>query len=165
MKSLVVVQKFCKVAYIVAKVLMILLFVGTGLMLSSALMMLGVASVEEYNQILMAALADFEYDFTIYQIGMLMISTSVLTFANGMVFMYAKKYFKNELAEGTPFTHRGADELKFLGIRVVVWPLVASIVSSIICSFANLADEINIFIDIFIGIFLIFLSFVFHYIF
>ena len=163
MKSLVVVQKFCKVAYIIAKVLMILLFVGTGIIFSSALMMLGLSAVEEFNQILMASFAEFEYDFSIYQISMLMIATSVVLFANGIIFMYIKKYFKNELTEGTPFTHRGAEELKFLGIRVVVWPLAASILASIICSFANVVEEFDVSVDIGLGIALIFLSFVFHY--
>ena len=163
MKSLVVVQKFCKVAYIIAKVLMILLFVGAGIIFSSALMMFGLSAVEAFNQILTESLVDFEFDFNAYQLGMLMIATSVITFANGIVFMYIKKYFKNELTEGTPFTHRGADELKFLGIRVVVWPLVASIVASVICSIANIVEEFDVSVDIGLGIALIFLSFVFHY--
>lgn len=162
MKSHEIVQKFCKVAYIIAKVLMILMFVSTGLILFSAVMMFALSSVEMFNEILNSSLAEFEMDFSSFQLGMLLIAEAVVAFAEGIVFMYAKRYFDNELKDGTPFTHRGADELKALGIRLLAWPLGAIVVSSIICVIGGVNPDFDISLDIGLGVALIFLSFVLH---
>lgn len=44
---------------------------------------------------------------------------------------FAEHYFRNELADGTPFTVRGAKELMRLGILTITIPLGAAIVCSI----------------------------------
>lgn len=56
----------------------------------------------------------------------------VLCLAEVIVSGYAKKYFKNELEAGTPFTREGAKELTRLGIYAIVAPIVAVIIASII---------------------------------
>lgn len=44
----------------------------------------------------------------------------------------AQKYFKNELQAGTPFTMEGAKELKSLGIKTIVVPLIAYVAAAIV---------------------------------
>jgi len=44
---------------------------------------------------------------------------------------FSFKYFKHELEAGTPFTFEGAKELKKLGIRTIVIPLVTYIITAI----------------------------------
>ena len=44
----------------------------------------------------------------------------------------AQKYFKRELQAGTPFTLEGAKELKALGIKTIVVPLIAYIAAAIV---------------------------------
>ncbi len=56
----------------------------------------------------------------------------VSIFAEAIVAKFAEIYFKHEIADGTPFTLRGANELMRLGILVIVLPLAASIVCTIL---------------------------------
>ena len=46
--------------------------------------------------------------------------------------LYVSRYARAELADDTPFTVRGADEMRALGVRAIVLPLVALIVSAIL---------------------------------
>lgn len=49
-----------------------------------------------------------------------------------MLFLFAWRYFKRELADGAPFTVAGAEQVKSLGIKTIVMPLVAIIISTVI---------------------------------
>jgi hypothetical protein len=51
---------------------------------------------------------------------------------DGFLFFFANRYFKQELADGTPFTLAGARQVKSLGIKTIVMPLVAVIISAVI---------------------------------
>ena len=55
----------------------------------------------------------------------------VLCAAEAVLSKFAEIYFKNELADGTPFTMRGAKELMRLGILTISIPLGMVIVCSI----------------------------------
>ena len=55
----------------------------------------------------------------------------VLCAAEAVLSKFAEIYFKNELADGTPFTRRGAKELMRLGILTISIPLGMVIVCSI----------------------------------
>ena len=55
----------------------------------------------------------------------------VLCAAEAVLSKFAEIYFKNELADGTPFTLRGAKELMRLGILTISIPLSMVIVCSI----------------------------------
>lgn len=81
----------------------------------------------------------------------------------------AKKYFKNELAAGTPFTFEGAKELMKLGIKVIVLPIVAVIVADVVYQVMNyyFTDIMDMHIDDFVsvgtGLMLMFLSLICKY--
>lgn len=55
----------------------------------------------------------------------------VLCIAEAVLSRFAEIYFKNELADGTPFTLRGAKELLRLGVLTIAIPLGAALVCSI----------------------------------
>ena len=55
----------------------------------------------------------------------------VLCAAEAVLSKFAELYFKNELADGTPFTMRDAKELMRLGILTIIIPLGMVIVCSI----------------------------------
>ena len=55
----------------------------------------------------------------------------VLCAAEAVLSKFAELYFKNELADGTPFTMRGAKELMRLGVLTIMIPLGMVIVCSI----------------------------------
>lgn len=162
MKSREIVQKFCKVAYIVSKVFMVLMFVCAGIMLATAVMMFAFSASELIKEVLNSSASAFELEFTPYDFGILSIADGIILLAEGIVFMYAKRYFEHELEDGTPFTHRGADEIKALGIRLLAWPFGAMVVSSVICAIGGVNMENDMSLSVGLGVALIFLSFVFH---
>lgn len=57
---------------------------------------------------------------------------AVLCVSEGVLAKFAEVYFKRELADGTPFTGRGAGELRRLGILTVSISAGASILCAII---------------------------------
>ncbi|MBP5459624.1 MAG: hypothetical protein J6Y62_05650 [Clostridia bacterium] len=57
--------------------------------------------------------------------------------AEAVLSKFAEVYFKNELADGTPFTQRGAKELLRLGILIIAIPVGTVILASIALSIAD----------------------------
>ena len=64
-------------------------------------------------------------------IGVLLVDL-ILALTDGILLVFALRYFKAEQADGTPFTHRGAEQILHLGILTIVLPLVEAIVSAIL---------------------------------
>ena len=56
----------------------------------------------------------------------------VLILGEAFLARAAQKYFRHELDSGTPFTMEGAKELKSLGIKTVVIPVVSYIAAAIV---------------------------------
>ena len=64
-------------------------------------------------------------------IGVLLVDM-ILTLTDGTLLAFALRYFKAEQADGTPFTLRGAEQVLHLGIRTIVLPLVAAILTAVV---------------------------------
>lgn len=96
-------------------------------------------------------------------LGVTLIADAVICIGSGIVCSATADYLKNELADGTPFTLRGAKELMFLGIKTIAFPLGAIILASIICAYANIEETFTNEVEMGLGIALILLSFVFRY--
>ena len=81
----------------------------------------------------------------------------------------ALKYFEFELEEGTPFTFKGAEKMKNLGILVITVPIIAALIALIahiiIKTMLNNVTEFdtNFNISLTMGLFFLFLSAVFRY--
>ncbi|MBQ9827903.1 MAG: DUF2975 domain-containing protein [Lachnospiraceae bacterium] len=81
----------------------------------------------------------------------------------------AVRYFENELEDGTPFTERGAGELKRLGIFTIVLPIAVMIVCAIGVAIASAVNgDISVLhlggsADIGLGIMMIVMSVVCRY--
>ena len=67
-----------------------------------------------------------------------------MTLTDGVLFLFAWQYLKAEEAAGTPFTVSGADTVKKLGIRIIVLPLVAVIISAVIYGCFGLTPDVDI---------------------
>lgn len=132
MKTLTTIQKTFRVFQILAKIAMILNFVWAGL---AALGIL--CGMVWYNGGTVIG-ADRELLQSLTSTGGLtemiirLLADTIIALTNGTLLAYAYGYFKTEQADGTPFTHRGADKIKNLGIRCIVLPLVAAIVISVV---------------------------------
>ena len=85
--------------------------------------------------------------------------------ADAVLLGLAGRYFKIEQAEGTPFTARGAELLKRLGIRCIWIPIVSVVAASVIAALlgaAHCADAGNL-PGLITGLTLILVSLIFRY--
>ena len=132
MKTLESIQKICKVFKILAKIAMILSFVGVGIALAGLLCGIAwrtggrVMGISMENALKLTQAAGLEQ-----MIGTLL-ADIVYALTDGLLFFFTYSYLKRELADGTPFTTQGADQVKSLGIKTIVMPLVAVIISAVI---------------------------------
>lgn len=133
MKTLESIQKTCKVFKTLTKIAMILSFVCAGIALAGLLCgiawrtggnVIGISMEDalkltranELNQMIGELLSDVVYALT-----------------EGILLLFAYRYLKRELEDGTPFTAEGAKQVKRLGIQTIVMPLAAAILSAVIC--------------------------------
>ena len=133
MKSLQTIQKTFGVFKTLTKIGMILSFVWAGLSalgLAFGVIWYNGGSVVGLDQALMLQLT--ATGGLNEMIAVLVVDT-VFALTDGILLAFALRYFKAELADGTPFTKRGADEILHLGIRSIVLPLVASILAAVVC--------------------------------
>lgn len=165
MKSLNTIQKTFRVFRILSKAAMILSFVWAGLtvmgLLCGIVWYVG-GTVIGANQEGLLALTTTG---TLLQMMGVLLTDMVFALTDGVLFWFAYRYFRQEQADGTPFTQRGADQIRKLGVRTIVLPLVAVIVSGVLdqvfhLSRAAVGDNLS---SITMGIVLILASLVFRY--
>lgn len=89
----------------------------------------------------------------------------VLCLTDGILFAFAYRYLSHEVTDGTPFTERGAKEMRFLGIRIILIPFVAVIICGVICGClgTDAPENISNGTSATFGIALIIISLVFAY--
>lgn len=165
MKSLTTIQKTFRVFKVLSKIAMILWFVWAGLCVLGLL-----CGIAWYSGGTVAG-ASRETLFSLTMTGSLsqligvLLSDLVFALTDGALFLFAFRYFKQEQADGTPFTQHGAEQVKRLGIRTIVLPLVAVIVSAVLYKVFGLpeAGDWSSLSSVSMGIVLILASLVFRY--
>lgn len=166
MKSLSTIQKTFRVFQVLTKIGMILSFVWAGLTVVGLLC--GIAWYSGGTVIGASKEALFTLTLTgsLNQMMGVLLSDMVFALTDSTLLLFAFRYFKAEQADGTPFTHSGADQIKRLGIRTIVLPLVATILSAVFCELFGLSramvDRGNL-AGVCMGIVLILASLVFRY--
>lgn len=165
MNSLNTVQKTFKVFQVLSKVAMILSFVWAGLialgLLCGAVWYSGGTVVGASRETLLVMT---ETNSLNQMLGVLL-SELVFALTDGVLFLLAFRYFRQEQADGTPFTRDGAGQIKRLGIRTIVFPLVALILAAVfheLFGVTRAADWGNQF-SVSLGIVLILASLIFRY--
>lgn len=132
MKTLATIQKLAKVGKVLSKIMFIISIIGT---VGTAIGIGGLAVFgEDGLQMSGVSVADIVQDET--EMG---IPAMIAAMVCGMVFWvaqifiskFAENYFTNELADGTPFTARGAKELMRLGIINIAVSLGTNIICGI----------------------------------
>lgn len=132
MKTLEPIQKTYNVFKTLAKIAMIVSFLWAGTLLLGVLG--GIVWQSGGNIVGISA----EYALKLTQTGAVLqmigvlLGDLVLAVTDGLLFLFAHRYFKQELADGTPFTTTGADQVMHLGVKTIVMPLVAIIISAVI---------------------------------
>ena len=94
----------------------------------------------------------------------MLLSNLVYLTADAVLLGFARQYFTIEQDDGTPFTQRGANLVKRLGIRCIWMPIVSIVIASVIaaCLGAELGDVSNL-PGVVTGIVLILASLIFRY--
>lgn len=167
MQSLTVIQKTFKVFKVLSKVAMILSFVWAGLTATGLLCGIVWYSGGSVLGASRETLLSLTMTGSLNQMMGVLLSDLVFALTDGALFLSAYRYFRQEQADGTPFTRSGAERIKRLGIRTIVLPLVAVILSAVFfelfgVSQAAMADRGNL-SSLSMGIVLILASLVFRY--
>ena len=132
MRSLETIQKTFRVFEILTKVAMILNYIWAGL---AALGLL--CGIVWYRGGIVVGV-NRELLHTLTSTGMLpemiakLTADLILALTDGTLLAFALQYFRAEQADGTPFTHHGAERIRRLGIRSIVMPLVAAILIAVV---------------------------------
>ncbi len=172
MKSLKPVQTAAKVLQVLINVALVFVIIGTVFVLLAGGALLSVGEMSETIASMLSPedLAVFNETFggSTAAMGTSLLAISVIMIGAAVTLFFASRYFKHELADGTPFTHRGAKELLRVGIIGLAVPAGASLIASIILGVATkfaggTALDISIEIDLTLGIAALVLSFIFHY--
>ncbi len=164
-KNLNVVLAFAKVIRIVTKVLFILCIVGGSLALAGAISLwAGVPFVSVNGEGISFNMFYPEVASVNEAAGEALID-AVICASEAVILGFTTVYFKNMLADKTPFTLSGAKEVLRLGILAVAIPTACSIACEIITDLLKLpSSELGVYeATTTVGILLIFLSFVFKY--
>ena len=141
MKSFQTIQKTVRAFGILSKIAMILSFVWAGL--SALGLLCGIVWLFGGN--VMGVSQELLYSMTVTgglteMVGVLLVDM-ILALTDGILLVFALDYFKVEQADGTPFTQRGADRIFRLGILNIVVPLVAAILSALVCEILALPQD------------------------
>ena len=131
MKSLNTIQKTFQVFKVLSKVAMILSFLWAGLTVAGLLCGIAWYSGGTVMGLTPEGLLSLTLTGSLNQMMGVLLSDLVFALADGILFLYAYRYFRREQADGTPFTKTGAELVKRLGIRTIVLPLVAAILSAL----------------------------------
>ncbi len=161
MGSLKVIQKITYVALIVSLVMACFAFTAAGFMVLGAMglgLMNLLMEIDAIREILLELPSEILYASPVN-----LIAESIIAAGQGIVLLFAHRYFKNEQKDGTPFTRRGAKEMLILGIITAAVPLVAISTSSTVAWVGGISINVYNAQDTALGLVLVFMSFIFRY--
>lgn len=139
MKTLNTINKTFNVFRIITKVLMILSFVAAVIELVGGILLIAVMnstySIDLSMFMEISEGADLKYLSTKMFIDVICSATE------GILLLFATRYFTSELADGTPFTSDGAKQVRTLGILTIVLPNAAELISLAVHYFTGYGDN------------------------
>ena len=167
MKTLQIIQKTCKVFQILTKIAMILCFVGSGLLLLGLVSGIVISSTGAVVSGGVETLYMLTASVSFYEMVGTLLTEVVLTLTDALLFLHAYRYFNVEQKDGMPFSHRGADLMKRLGILLIVLPAVGTILVGVLYGIFDLtqneAADVGNGTSIMMGIMLILVSVILRY--
>lgn len=137
MNTLKTIQTLAKIGKIISKIIFVCCIVGLcGCIIGIIGLALGAESFK-LGSVTIHSLIEDHAGITLPALYASMAVGAVFCAAEAVLCRFAGKYFNHELADGTPFTRRGAKELLRLGILTVAIPLGTEIVCSIAVAIAE----------------------------
>ena len=167
MKSLQTIQKTCKVFQTLTKIAMILCFVGSGLLLLGLICGIVISSTGAVITGNMKTLYRLTSSASFFEMVGSLLAEFVLTLTDALLFFHGWKYFSAEQVDGTPFSRRGADLMKRMGIMLIVLPAVATILVGVLHGIFDMPQievaDVGNRISVMMGIMLILVSVILRY--
>lgn len=164
MKTLETIQKTFKVFEVMTKVAEILCIVGASLCALTASCAVVWHNGGRVLSIFGTPIEPF-FDGDLLTVYIKLLTLTLTITADAILLGFTHNYLKHEQADGTPFTKKGAQRLKKLGIRCIYIPIITLSVSASIAAWQGVTDldiDGNLPSTIF-GIGLILVSLVFRY--
>lgn len=164
-QKLYAIQRIAKILYVISKIAFVFCIIG---LVASVISVTGLRYWGEIEVNGMDMLAYIEQStgeaYTIQMCYAACGSAVVICLIGGILAYYTKRYLKNELEAGTPFTREGAKELRILAILNFVLPMVAYIAQVAIFTELQVTD-IEFTLDVNLGYVLVMLilSLIFDY--
>ncbi len=140
-KTLKTLQVLAKIGRILSTIVFILSIVG------AALCALGIPSLAlipegfRIGDVTIRGLVEQKAGWTLSTCYLALTQGLILCAGEAVLAKFAERYFKNELAAGTPFTFDGAKELMRLGILAICIPIGTAIVAAIAHGIFNVAAK------------------------
>lgn len=137
MSQLEKIQKGMNVLQILAKILMVIAYVGAVLTLAGGILVAAdVLNTENQFLHFLSNTAGVGKK----QLTGILIAEAASLLAGGILATYAVRYFAAEQREGTPFTNAGADRIRRLGILTIIVSLVSVCITDGIYEALGLAE-------------------------
>ena len=134
MKTLNIIQKLSKVGKILRKILFIFCIVGVcGCIVGILSMALGAPTLK-IGGVTLESILSIEAGVTTGTAYAAMAVGMILCAGEAVLAKFAERYFKRELADGTPFDFGGAKELMRLGILTICIPIGTQMIAGIVCA-------------------------------
>ena len=140
MKSLKIIQVLAKIGRILSKIIFIFCIIGfCGCAVGLVCLGVGLATVRFGGFTLEGVIEEYA-SMSMSNVFGAMVLGMIYCAAEAVLSKFAEIYFRNELTDGTPFTHRGAKELLRLGILALAIPTASSILCAIATAIASRFD-------------------------
>lgn len=165
MNTLPKVQKIFRVIGILTKIAFVFSIVGASICAMGALCSLAWYTGGQVFTLFGEPITFFSGQADVNQVMAVLLTDLVFLITEAILLFFAQGYIKTEQAGGTPFTEKGADMLKKLGIRCIWMPIVAMVIVSIILLSLNVErdGDISNLPSIATGVILILTSVIFRY--
>ncbi len=131
MKTLKSIQVLARIGRILSKIIFIFCIVGFCGCVAGIVSLAAGVEFFRLGSVTIRGLVEYSAGAEKPALYAAMASGIVFCAAEAVLCKFAETYFRNELADGTPFTRHGAKELQRLGILTIAIPLGAVILCSI----------------------------------
>lgn len=167
MKSLQTLQKTFRIFQTLTGIAMAASFVWAGLSVIGLLCAFAWYSGVPVMGVSREILLNLTLTGSLSQMTGVLLSDAVFALTDGVLLLFAFRYFKAEQEAGTPFTRRGADAIWALGLRTIVLLLAAAVFSTLTYEFFDLSTAMVVdwgnLVSVALGLVMILASLIFRY--
>ncbi len=132
-KSLKTIQTLSRLGKILSKIVFIFSIIGAvGCVIGAVAFAFGGTEILQAGEVTINGIISNDENLKADVLYSSLAVTFIMCFGEIIIAKVAENYFKNELKDGTPFTERGADEMRRLGIVTICVSLGTAILSGIV---------------------------------